>query len=201
MAQAVVGKKVIAKKWNIIDVTDRSMILVTARTVIEALDEYPTKECFKTGYYVQCDSDFDELSDEFPVNQIATSECSISALSFCGFTLIECVNAVFGISGETNTVALGKFLINREHTMTLSQIEEIVRLTKTRTNTGLSGFDFTSNFFFVETGNVKKPVSVVNVSTHENGGWRVNLHDFLDDKREGEADRLFLNNLNLSNIG
>lgn len=130
---------------------------VIATTSLGAVAGKLTANCFASPQYVYRDADFDNW---LSANQPDASACVISTLAFSkSWTFVEAAAKVLGIRDSTDVVLLGNALIAGGHTMTLPQGEEMVEATERGENTGMR-IDGYGNFFLVETGDPKNPVSV-----------------------------------------
>ena len=137
---------------------------VVATTNLGAVVGKKTKKCFTGSRWVYHDSDFDNW---LPSDQPKTDACAITTLASArNWTFIEAAVAILGIigiDGSTNIATIGKLLIENGHTITLAQAEEMVERTESGEETKMRT-DGYGNFFFVETGDSKDPVSVGSVS-------------------------------------
>jgi hypothetical protein len=95
-------------------------------------------------------------------------------------------------------VALGRSLIANDYTMTLTQAEDMVERTKRMEATGMRA-DGYGNFFFVETGDPKNPVSVGRVG-HLDHDWGAGVGRLVRSGRWGAGNRLLVRNLDASKL-
>ncbi len=130
---------------------------VIATTNLGAVAGKKTKQCFTGSRYVYRDADFDNW---LPANQSNADACVVSTLGFAeSWTFAEAAAKLLGIGADSGVKLLGTALIENGHTMTLAQAEEMVEKTERVEKTGMRT-DGYGNFFFVETGDTKNPVSV-----------------------------------------
>src|SRR3989344_8286072 len=135
----------------------QSLFSIAATTSLVNIAGKPTKDCFTGSRYAYRDGDFDTL---LPAKQPNTVACIISTLAPSReWTFVEGAAAILGIGAGTDIVLLGTALIENGHIMTLAQAEQMVEKTERNENTKMR-VDGYGNFFFVETGDPKNPVSV-----------------------------------------
>lgn len=92
-----------------------------------------------------------------------------------------------------DVVELGNWLIERGCTLEPQQVEDRVEATERSENTGLRTDGF-GNFFFVETGDVKNPVSVGYVY-RDGRGWYASVYRLVNVNRWNSYNRLLVCNL------
>ena len=169
-----------------------AMFSVIATTNLGAVAGKPTKKCFVVGKrYYHRDRDFDNW---LQANQPNADPCAIATLAPAkDWMFVEAAATVLGIGAGTDTVLLGKALIENGHTMTLAQAEEMVEKTERDEKTGMLT-DGYANFFFVETGDEKNPVSVAHVS-RDDSRWSAYVFRLVRGYRCYAARRLLVRNL------
>ncbi|OYV63215.1 MAG: hypothetical protein B7X03_02635 [Parcubacteria group bacterium 21-58-10] len=134
---------------------------VIATTMLSLVTGKPTKKCFPRSRYAYRGG---EIDDWLPKEQPETLVCVITTFAPpLKATFVEWAAAILSVPVNTPTRALGSLLVERGHTMTLVQAEDMMEQTKKGGLTGVrtDGWD---NFFFVETGNEDDPVSVARIS-------------------------------------
>lgn len=158
-------------------------ISVMTTNKIVALNGKPTKKCF-TGWHYTFRGNFDE---QLPVDQSPSIPCISTLLSFtASWHFAKGARDILGISTRTDAKLLGTALIESGHTMTLTQVEELVAKTECHEKTGL----FTGrSYFFIETKNQEDPVVVGSVARYGmhwyariyslDNGWDRNVFDYL----------------------
>ena len=104
-----------------------------------------------------------------------------------------------GMGERTPTKPLGSLLIERGHTMTLVQVENMVGRTENGEATGMRT-DGYANFFFVETSNEDDPVSVADV-LRDGSRWGANVDRLGRGGRWRVGFRLLVRNLDASRLG
>lgn len=167
---------------------------VIATTNLGEIAGKKTEKCFTGSRYEYRDNDFDNW---LPKDQPKTDACAITTLaplrnwSFAGATA-----AVLGTG--TDITLLYKLLIGYGHTMTLAQAEEMVEATDRKEKTELRTDGYT-NFFFVETGDEKDPVSVGYV-LRDGRTWRAYVRRIDVGDRWGSDFRLLVRNLDTSKL-
>ncbi|MDP2651732.1 MAG: hypothetical protein Q8O94_01190 [bacterium] len=164
---------------------------VVATTSIGATGGKKTKKCFISPRYAYRDSDFDNW---LPDNQPKADACAIATLaSSRSWTFAEAAAAILGIGADTDAALLGKLTKEHGYTVTLPQVEEMMEKNERGEKTEMRT-DGYANFFFVETGDPKNPVSVGHVIRDERA-WDANVHR-LDHAYRWYADnRLLVRNL------
>ena len=173
------------------------LLSAIATTNLGIVEAKPTEKCFTGSRWVHRDSDFDSW---LPASQPNADACSMATLTPSrDWTFAEAAAAVLGIGAGTSIALLGSLLIEHGHTMTLAQAEEMVEATERGEKTGMRT-DGYWNFFFVETGDPKNPVSVGNVNR---GGraWSAGVDRLGDDRRWRADRRLLVRNLDASKLG
>ncbi|MFA5942240.1 MAG: hypothetical protein WC798_01020 [Candidatus Paceibacterota bacterium] len=172
---------------------------VSATTSLAAIKEKKTKKCFTGSRWTYRDSDFDNW---LPADQPNADACTITTLAPSReWTFIEAAVAVLGIIGiDTNTdvATIGEYLIKQGHTMTLAEAEEMVEKTEKSEETGMRT-DGYGNFFFIETGNPKNPVSVGYVS-RDGRGWGAGVRSLGRGYRWSADYRLLVRNLDTQKL-
>ncbi|MHB8860215.1 MAG: hypothetical protein ACYC48_00565 [Minisyncoccota bacterium] len=161
-----------------------------ATTTLGATGGKKTSECFPKPRYANRDNDFDNwLSKDQP----GTGPCVITTLGLNkSWTFMEAANTILGVT-ETDPKLLGRLLIERGHTMTPQQVEEMVEKTERGEETKMLTNGY-GNFFFVETGNENNPVSVGDV--HRGGrDWRADVSRLGHGPRWRAGARFLLRNL------
>ena len=167
------------------------LLFVIATTNLGAVARKKTEQCFTGSRYAYRDGDFDNW---IPANQPNADACVITTLAPSkGWTFAEAAVAVLGIGASTDVVLLGNLLIQHGHTMTLAQAEEMVEKTERDEKTGMRT-DGYANFFFVETGDEKNPVSVAHVS-RDDSRWSAYVFRLVRGYRCYAARRLLVRNL------
>lgn len=169
-----------------------SLLSVVATTNLGAVAGKKTKQCFPIGSrYAYRDGDLDNW---LPANQPKTDPCVIAIFAPAkDWTFAEAASTVLGIGAGTDIVLLGKLLIGHGHTMTLPQAEEMVGKTDDNEKTGMHT-DGYGNFFFVETGDPKNPVSVGYVF-RGSLDWYAFVVSLAGGRRWSAGDRLLVRNL------
>ena len=174
---------------------ERSLFSVIAATQLGAIDGKKTKKCFTGSRWAYRDSDIDNWIQRDQPNSDA---CVISTLAPArNWTFVEAAAAILGIGAGTDTVPLGKLLIEHCHTITLAQAEEMVEKTERGEEIGMRA-DGYGNFFFVETGS-KDPVSVGDVR-RDGRGWEARVARLGRDARWYADSRLLVRNLDSSKL-
>lgn len=150
-----------------------------------------TKKCFPRPRYVYRDADFDNW---LSADQPDANACVITTLGLSrDWMFAEAAAKVLGIGAGSNVILLGIALIENGHTMTLAQAEEMVEATERGEETGMRT-DGWGNFFFVETGDPKEPVSVGCVYRGERD-WGASVYRLGYGHRWYAARRLLVRNL------
>lgn len=168
-----------------------SFLSVVATTNLGVVQGKKTKQCFPKPRYAYRDGDFDSW---LPASQPNADECVITTLAPSqDWTFAEAVATVLGIGAGTDVVLLGNLLIQHGHTITLAQGEEMVEKTEHDEKTGMRT-DGYGNFFFVETGDPRNPVSVGYVIRVERD-WSADVSSLADGYRWDAGDRLLVRNL------
>lgn len=112
-----------------------------------ALKSKLTNECFVPTWAGWAYGNHGKFDGLLPVNQPETGSCVITTLAASrSWTLTEGASSVLGID-TMDVMFLSKLLIKRGHTMTLTQAEAVT-----------GGKSNLHDYFFVETGNRKRPV-------------------------------------------
>ena len=167
------------------------LFTVIATTNVDAVAGKKTAECFTGSRWAYRDSDFDNWLAK---SQSGAPKCAVTALGFSkGWSFIEAVRALPNAPQTDDVVELGNWLIERGCTLEPQQVEDRVEATERSENTGLRTDGF-GNFFFVETGDVKNPVSVGHVY-RDGRDWNANVYRLDDDDRGYSDDRLLVCNL------
>ena len=168
-----------------------ALFSVAATTHLPAVAGKKTGKCFTDRRYAYRDSDFD---DWLPVDQSNADACAIATLAPAwNWTFAEVAAKVLGVGAGTSIQMLGKALIENGHTMNLAQAEEMVEKTERGDKTGMHTDEY-ANFFFVETGNPKDPVSVGDVNRGERD-WVAGVDRLGSDVRWCAGFRLLVRNL------
>lgn len=156
-----------------------------------------TKKFFTGPRWVYRDSDFDNW---LPADQPKSAACIITTLALSrNWTFAEAAVALLGIIGidvDSDVATIGNLLIKQGHTMTLAQAEGIVEKTERGEKTEMRT-DGYGNFFFVETGDPKKPVSVGYVNRGERD-WYAHIRRLGRDNSWDVGNRLLVRNLDAS---
>lgn len=174
-----------------------SLFSVIATMNLGAVAGKKTRKCFVGNRWYYRDGDFDNW---LPANQPNAEACAITVLGLSrDWTFAEAAAAVLGIGTDTSIQLLGKALIENGLTMTLAQAEEMVEATERGGNTGIRTNGL-GNFFFVETGDPKDPVSVGYVHRAEHD-WNARLDRLGGGRRWRAGRRLLLRNLATSRLG
>ena len=169
----------------------QSLLSAVATTNLGPVAGKSTKDCFPRPRYAYRDADFDNW---LHANQPNADPCAIATLALSReWAFAESAAAVLGIGAGTDVLLLGKLLIEQGHTMTLAQAEEMVEKTERGEKTEIST-DGYGNFFFVETGNPKDPVSVGYVLRDERD-WNARVDRLGHDIRCYADSRLLVRNL------
>lgn len=165
---------------------------VIATTNLAATAAKKTSKCFtNSSRYYYRDDDFDRW---LPDNQPKADAAAISTLGFeKDWTFMKAATKVLGVGAGSSTKLIGQALIENGHTVTLTQIEELVEATERGEKTGMQIGGY-ANFFFVETGNADDPVSVALVIRGDSG-WRAGVGGLGSDRRWGADYRLLVRNL------
>lgn len=149
-------------------VAKKTPFTMVVSTQVPAMAAKSTGGCLKGYIWKYTKPDFDAW---LPKNQQERSEQLVTVIrpeKTC--TFIEFAQAVVGVT--TNDVkVLGDLLIQRGHTLTLTQAEHLAERTEAGETTGLRT-DGCANFFFVETEKKDLLVAVGNVHRVGVGYWR-----------------------------
>ncbi len=175
-----------------------TFLSIVATTNLDAVAGKKTKKCFVVGnrYYYR-DADFDNW---LPANQLGADACVITTLAPAkDWKFAEAAAAILGVGAGTNIVLLGNLLIEHGHTMTLPQGEELVDKTERGEKTGMRT-DGWGNWFFVETGDPKNPVSVGHV-LRDSRGWCAHVRSLDYGYRWNADPRILVRNLDTSKLG
>ncbi len=173
-----------------------SLLSIIATTQFGAVAEKSTNKCFTGSRWAYRDSDFDNW---FPANQPMADPCVVSTLAVReDWLFVEAAAAVLGSGAGTDVALLGKLLIERSHTMTLAQAEEMVEKTERGEKTAMRT-DGYGNFFFVETGDPENPVSVGYVSRRDRD-WRAHVFRLDGVDRWSAGYHLLVRNLDASKL-
>jgi len=175
--------------------TQLPLLSIVATTNLPAVAGKKTKQCFTDGWYYR-DADFDNW---LPASQPDASECVITTLALTrNWTFIEAAQAILGVD-TTDVVVLGNALIKSGHPITLAQAEAMKKATERGDNTGMRT-DGWGNFFFVETGDLKNPVSVGRVD-RDDRGWLALVYRLGSGSRWYAGFRPLLRNVDASKLG
>ena len=175
----------------------QSLLSIITSTSLGAVAGKPTKKCFAGSYYVYRDGNFDRW---LPVDQPQATPCEITTLASAKDAIfVRWASTILGISASTPTKTLGSLLIERGHTMTLVQVENMVGRTENGEATGMRT-DGYANFFFVETSNEDDPVSVADV-LRDGSRWGANVDRLGRGGRWRVGFRLLVRNLDASRLG
>jgi len=169
------------------------LLSIIATTQLGAVAGKLTRKCFVGQRWRKGgrDKDFDNW---LSANQSSAEKCAISTLAPSrDWMFEEGAATILGIGVGTDIVLLGKALIENDHTMTLAQAEEMVEKTERDEKTGMLT-DGYANFFFVETGDEKNPVSVAHVS-RDDSRWSAYVFRLVRGYRCYAARRLLVRNL------
>ncbi len=173
-----------------------SFFSVIATTNLGAVTSKKTNRCFTNSRWAYRDGDFDNWLEK---SQTGAEACSVTT---CGilkdWTFIEAGHALPGAPQTNNTVELGNWLIQSGYALKPQQVEDLVEATEREEDTGLRT-DGYGNFFFVETGNPKSPVSVGDVR-RVGRGWRADVYSLGNGDRWDAGSRLLLRNLDASKL-
>ena len=124
-----------------------SLFSVIASTDLGAVVGKPTKQCFTGSRYAYRDGDFDPL---LPADQPMAAACTVTTLVPAReATFAEWVRAILGVTADTPVEMLGPLLKERGHTMTLTQVEDMVEAAERKAKNGMR-VDGWGNFFFME---------------------------------------------------
>lgn len=174
-------------------------LIVLATIYLGAMTEKPTSKCFVGGIWNKNwrDGNIDRWLQK---NQPATGPCTVSTVGMSqAWTFLEAVKKLPGIDpNENDLVKVGNRLIELGYTTTCTQVQKMTERTERGENTKLR-VDGYANFYLVETGDPKNPVSVGYV--YRGGVW------FSDVRRLGNAYRwhagnvLLVRNLEASKLG
>lgn len=171
------------------------LLSVIATIQLDAVTGRETVKCFVGPQWAYRDSDFDRW---LSANQPSSDACVITTLKPSrDWTFKEAAATILGIGAGTDVVLLGNLLIKHGHTMTLVQVEEMAKATDRGEKTEMS-LDWW-NFFFVETGDPKSPVSVGGVR-RDRHGWRAVVNRLGDDYRWYADNRLLIRNWDPSKL-
>ena len=174
------------------------LLSIIATTQLGAVAGKLTRKCFVGQRWRKGgrDKDFDNW---LSANQSSAEKCAISTLAPSrDWMFEEGAATILGIGVGTDIVLLGKALIENDHTMTLAQAEEMVEKTECREKTGMRTNGY-GNFFFVETGDPKNPVSVGFVYRGERG-WSARVYRLDNGSRWYADTRLLVRNLDASKL-
>lgn len=126
---------------------EQSLLIPVATTELPKLPSKPTAQCFVGPQY---GSRNDHLDRWLLPYQPGTSECVVTTFRpEREATEVEWAAALLGVSVEMPAKSLMKFLKEREYTMSLIQMEEMVERTRQGLRTGVPT-DGWSGFCFVE---------------------------------------------------
>lgn len=176
-----------AIEGKFVNVRKQPLFSIGAQTILGAVIRKSTKKCLigpRWGYRGNLDTCL-------PVDQSNANDCVITTLAFSrSWTFVESTVAILGVGARMDTASLGKLLIARGHTMTLTQVEEMVEATERgeKTDMRTDGYE---NFFFVETGDSRCPVLVGQVRFSERV-WCARVFGFDFDRRWCTDHRLFI---------
>lgn len=169
------------------------LFAVIATTEQGEISEKATKRCF-AGYTYRDD----DLDRWLGAMQPASEAGVITTLGFKkGWLFAEAARALTGVEQAADMAALGRSLIENGYTMTLAQAEDMVERAKRGEQTGMRT-DGYGNFFFVETGDPKNPVSVGHVFRYD--GWDAHVQRLGGDGRWGAGNRFLVRNLDASKL-
>jgi hypothetical protein len=166
------------------------LLSVIAMTKLAATPRKKTSACFVGPLWNYRDGDFDHWlgADQVPVDATEIATCAFSR----GWLFAEAAADVLKVEPSTDVVTMGNLLIERRHTITLPQSEKMTVRTERSEPTGMRT-DGYGNFFFVETGDPKNPVSVGRVRRCRR--WDANVHRLGNDFQWNAACRLLVRNL------
>jgi len=172
------------------------LLSVIAIVNLPAITGKKTAKCFTNGWAFR-DPDFDKYlaKDQPDAAACVISVCAVGKV----WTFIEAVHALPGAPETSDVVELGNWLIQKGHTLTPPQAEDLKERTERGEDTGLCT-DGYGNFFFVETGDSKNPVSVGYVYRGR-CDWDARIGRLGDGGCWGAGRRLLLRNADTSKLG
>lgn len=173
--------------------------LVVATTRLGAIGTKQTSKCFTGVRWGSC-ADTMYLQYRFSATQQRVVACDIATLAPSHpWTFAEAAAAILGVNTSIGYNLLAKLLIQYGHTLTLTQLEEMVESTKATATDKYANMrlDGHSNFAFVESNVQYNPVLVASVHKLGNLYWNTCAHK-LDDRIYRSTDsRLMVRNLTL----
>lgn len=185
------------EKLKAVPAKPASLLSVVATTSLGPIAEKATSKCLLKPRYVYRAGDIDVW---LPVNQPEAGPCVVTTLGFSqNWTFVKAAATILGIGAGTAPALLGKLLIERGHTMTLAQVEEMVENAECGEGASMST-DRYANFFFAETGYGKDSVSVGHV-LRGSLGWFAYIHQFDHAYRWRAYSRLLVRNLDTLKLG
>lgn len=170
----------------------KSPFSLVATTRLDAVVGKETVRCFTPPQYASHrDKDFAEW---LLANQPDEVPCMVQSIELSkDWTFAEAAAAILGVTEDASRGLLALLLIKGGHTLTLTQVEEMVELTERGEKTGLR-IDGFANFFFVETGDERNPVSVGRVGRGDRE-WGASVRRLSRGTRWRTVHRLLVRNL------
>jgi len=171
--------------------------IIAPPTNLGAIPGKKTAECFTIGWAFR-DPDFDKYlaKDQPDADACVISVCAVGKDYW---TFIEAVHALPGAPETSGVVGLGNWLIQKGHTLTLPQIEDLKERTERGEDTGLCTDGYGNLLFFVETGDSKNPVSVGYVGC-DGRDWDAYVGRLGHGRRWDAGYRLILRNVDTSKL-
>ncbi|MFM2330552.1 MAG: hypothetical protein RLZZ26_59 [Candidatus Parcubacteria bacterium] len=168
-------------------------------TQLGPLPEKSTLHCFTAQYYAYRAA---EIRAWLPAVQSSVAASVVTSLAFSSeWTFMDVAHSLPGIENTTNIVALSRSLVLRGYTVSLTQVEEMIEIAERSDsqNTHLCTRDCWINCFFVDTGESRAPIAVLDVS-HGRRGWYARISK-LDSEESWEVENRFhIGNLNISKL-
>ncbi len=162
-----------------------------------AVAQKRTQDCFTSKLWYYRDRDFDNW---LPIDQSNIDAGNVTVLTpMKSWTFAEAAVSILNVSPDTPIATLGKLLIERGHTMTLTQVEAMVEATERGEKTGMVTNGY-GNFFFVE--NADSSVSVAGVDRGDDDRpWHAGVYGLAFSGRWRAVGRLVVCNLDPSKLG
>jgi hypothetical protein len=174
--------------WEVVKEIADHLLREITKVALLATPDKKTKDCFLESRYYYRDDNLDgwlpEVQPMGKAGQFTARELE-KELNFK-----EIAQVILGVD-KTPLDDLAKGLIEKGHTVVLSQIEVLIERTDSGENTGIRT-DGYANFFFVE--NKEGGVSVVNVRRYVGRRWGVYVVHFVSDSRWYVEYRFFFRN-------
>ncbi len=165
-------------------------------TLVPATATKSTEDCFRAPMWKYRDSRFATWLKKAQPRRAAQLVTVIRPEK--PWTFIEFAQAVLGVA-TSDVKGLGNLLIQRDHTLTLTQAERLAERTEAGEATGLNT-DGYANFFFVETGDKCAPVEIGLVNNSALRDWRAGLDSLVSYARHSVGYRFLLCNADTSKL-